>query len=423
MTVKYGAYLKKVGLSSLINSGTSALATVILLPLVIKSVGLESYGFWAMLTIFVGIAAALDFGIWKSLIYLIPRKRHSRNELLTSAIILCALGWLLFAVILEALLLAGVHVFGSLVGREGNLVWWLATGGCVIVLASLLTNLARGVLEASYRGHWVNIGYALLTLSLYGVAAGISQYSHNPRLLILGSVFVYLVFLVAHFACLTTDSIHWERPQREAVISILRYGTASFVADAPVIMLGPMISYLFVLVAKDGGEYGAFDIALRVATLAATTLALISAPFFTIVSSASDGAQSEVRGMISRQLRLTLGLALIGWISYWALAKPLLALFFSQRSDDIYRASVIMLLGTFAVAALEPVTRMLMGIGRLGKLSLVRSAMLASALLSVALLAGVGSLDRFAISCAVGFGVSALGLLLLNKSERWGYSA
>jgi hypothetical protein len=48
---EHEAYLKRVAISSLINSITSAPAAPLLLPFVIKSAGLESYGYWAVLTI------------------------------------------------------------------------------------------------------------------------------------------------------------------------------------------------------------------------------------------------------------------------------------------------------------------------------------------------------------------------------------
>ena len=416
----HGPYLKKVAASSLFNSATSALATAILLPLVIKTIGIQSYGLWAILSVFVGIASALDFGVWKALVFLIPRAQFSRNQLLSSSTTLCVSGGLLFTAIFAALLLARIQLFGSTVANQGNLIWWLAASGCVIVWSSLLTNLARGALEASYRGHWVNIGYGLLTVFQYGIAAIVAQWTHDPRAFIAGSAIVYVLNLLGHVACLSPQSKRLERPHRAAMVSILRYGSASFIADAPSIILGPLILYLFLFVAKDSGQYGAFDIALRIATLAATTLSMLSTPFFAIVSSAKIGGRGEVRAMVARHLRVTVFLAAIGCTVYWAAGRPILGVFFFERSAEIYHASLIMLIGTAAVAALEPVTRMLMGIGRMGVLSLVRLAMLGSALLCIAALGRVAPLDRFAISCAVGFGVSAIGLLLLNKSERWG---
>jgi O-antigen/teichoic acid export membrane protein len=418
----HNAYLKKVAISSIFNSVASALATAVLLPFVIKTIGLASYGAWAVLTIFIGIASALDFGIWKSLVYFIPRAQFSPKILLWSAIALCTIGGLAFTVVMAALLLAGVPLFGTMIAEQGNLVWWLGSCGCVIVFASLFTNLARGVLEASNRGHWVNIGYGLLTVFQYGVAAIVARSTHDPRALIAASTAVYLLNLLAHYVCILPETMHWERPEKKVVVSLLRYGGSLFIADAPTIILGPLILYLFLLIANNSGQYGTFDIALRIATLAATTLAMLSTPFFAIVSSTASSRRGEVRAMISRHLRVTLGLGAAGWIVFWAVGKPLLAVFFVERSEDIYRASLIMLFGTAAVAALEPVTRMMMGIGRLGILSLIRFAMLVSALLCVLLLARVAPLDRFAISCAVGFGISSVCLLMANRHERWGYT-
>ena len=417
---QFDKYLKTVAVSSLINSGTSALATACLLPLVIKKVGLEVYGLWAVLTIFIGIASALDFGIWKSLVYLIPRRQHSRDQLLSSAIVLCLLTGLLFTAAFGALMSAGVPVFGAVIERHGDLAWWLSINGCIIVFASLLTNLARGLLEVAYRAYWINIGYALLTLLLYGVAACISQFTRDPRALIAGSTAIYVVILVSHIASVKPSSIRFERPTRAAVASILRYGGSFFIADAPSILMGPVILYLFVFIANNSGEYGAFDIALRVATLAATTLSMLSAPFFPIVASAEANSHHRVRQMMSRHLRIT---ALLGagiWLGFWLIGKPVVSFFFAERSNEIYRCSLIMLFGTVAAAAFEPVTRMLMGIGRLRRLASIRFSMIFAALLSLLALASLNPLDRFAFACAIGFSVSALCLFLSNRTEQWG---
>ena len=43
--------------------------------------------------------------------------------------------------------------------------------------------------------------------------------------------------------------------------------------------------------------------------------------------------------MISRHLRVTLSLALVGCMTFWAIGKPLLAIFFVEGSASIYRAS------------------------------------------------------------------------------------
>jgi O-antigen/teichoic acid export membrane protein len=417
---QFDRYLKTVAASSLVNSGTSALATACLLPFVIRKIGMETYGVWAVLTIFIGISAALDFGIWKSLVYLIPRQRHSRPQLLSSAIALCLLTGILFTTVFGALMAAGLPLFGAIIQRQGNLAWWLGINGCIIVFASLLTNLARGLLEVEYRGYWVNLGYALLTLLLYGVAAGIAQFTRDPRALVAGSSTVYVLILCAHIATVRTSLTRLERPTRAAIVSILRSGGSFFVADAPSILLGPAVSYLFVFAARNGGEYGEFDIALRVATLAATTLSMLSVPFFAIVASASVDTHHRVRGMMNRQLRITIGLGCVIWIGFWLIGRPVIGVFFPERPSEIYHASLIMLFGTIAAAAFEPVTRMLMGIAKLQRLTLIRFSMLIAALISTIVFAHLRSLDRFSLAYATGLVVAAIGLFATNQAERWG---
>jgi O-antigen/teichoic acid export membrane protein len=417
------AYLRRVAIASLVNSVVSASSTAVLLPYLIRSVGLETYGVWAMLVIFVGIAAVLDFGIWKSLVYLLPQKGRSAGELAGSAIALCSLGGLAFSLVLVGLLAAGVPVFGYQIAARGDLAWWLAITGCLVLILSLFTNLARGVLEAQFRAEWVNLLYAALTLAQMGAVTLVARYTHDLRALLLGSVATYAAILGAHLACLSQGALRDLRIRRSAVEAILKYGSRSFLADLPANLIGPLLLYLFVLTVADSARYGVFDIALRIATLAGTALGLLSAPFFALVSAAHPRAHSEIRTAISRQIRLAAVLALAGVAAYGLIGGPMVALFFHERSAEIFRASLIMTTGSVAVAALEPVARMMMGIGRLGLLSLLRFAMLGGSLLSVAVLAHYAPLDRFAISTAIGFGILAIGLVVANRCERWGREA
>lgn len=418
-------YLRKVAASSLFNSLTSAVATALLLPLVIRRIGLDAYGLWAVMGIFIGVTSALDFGIWKSLVYLIARGQHSPQNLLSSAGLMCLLGGCVFSVLLFCAMFAGVPVFGQLVESQADLKWWLAGCGCIVVFASLLTNLARGVLEAAYRGHWVNIGYGALTLVQYAIAVAIASRSHDPRMLMAGSAVVYVVILLIHLLWLhSLSALRWQRPSWSTMRAILRFGAGSSLADLPSILIGPLLSYLFVVSASSAGDYGVFDLALRIATLSATTLSMLSTPFFAIVAAAHAGdAQGQTRRMLSDYLRITLSLGVLGWLVFLVIGTALLTLFFTDRPAEIHRAALIMLAGTAAVAASEPVTRMLMGLGRLRDLAKVRFVMLTMAMVAVWLFAEQQPLERFSWAFALGNLASFVGLLWLNHREKWGREA
>jgi O-antigen/teichoic acid export membrane protein len=413
-------YLRRVAVSSIFNSASSALATALLLPLVIRAIGMENYGLWAVLGVFIGVASALDFGIWKALVYWLPRGRYSADELVSTAAILCVFACTIFGFILISLLLLKIPIFGSAVQRA-QLDWTIGLAGIAVVFCSLLTNLQRGLLESSYRGHIVNIGYAVLTLLLYAVPASISMWTQEPRALIIGSASVYAALLFGHVVYVQrTQCIRFVRPSAGAARAILTYGLRSFTADAPSILLGPMLLYFFILSSSDSAQFGVFDIALKIATLAATALGLLSTPFFALVANATAEHSVQVRAALGRYLRFTVVLAICGWLSYFVVGEQLLSWLFDAQDEQLFRTSIIILAGTAAAAAMEPIARLQMGLAKLRNLFYVRASMLSVALTCIVALASRPPLDRFAIATAAGFVAAATGLLWLYRRERWG---
>jgi O-antigen/teichoic acid export membrane protein len=412
-------YLRRSAVTSLFNSASSALATALLLPLVIRRVGMDVYGLWAVLGIFIGVASALDFGIWKALVYLLPRRVHSPSELISSAIALCLIAGTGFALILAVLLLAGLPLFGSAVAAHKGLGVWLALSGAMVVFCSLFTNLARGVLESMYCGHIVNIGYAILTLLLYAVPAVTSHWATDPRILIAGSVAVYLAVAIAHWAyVLMLKPIQVGRPSTVAVKSILGYGLSSFRADIPSILLGPALLYLFVVLSSDAVQFGTFELAFKIATLAATTLGLLATPFFALAANAAADQHALIWYRAGKFLRVTVPLAVSGWLVYWMFGQGLLKWFFKTTDANLFHTSLVLLAGSALAAAFEPIARMQMGLARLKRLFYVRLSMLVTTIVALCVLQWLPNLERFSTAAALGFGSAAAGLLLTYMIER-----
>lgn len=412
------SYFRKSAASSLLNTLVSALSTGFLLPAIIRQVGLDAYGIWAVIGVFVGITSILDLGMWKSLVYLILKERFSYDELISSAVLLAALVAGGFAVAVVVAMLLGAPIFGSVLDTRDDLAWWLASGGCVVVLASLFANVARGALEASFRGHVLYVGFALVTLLQYGVASLASRVSRDPRALIVGSVLVYLAILVLHAAYLwRIRRVAFVSPTRRAVLAILKYGMPTFVADLPVIFLGPTLLYLFVLTANSAGEYAIFDIALKIATLAASAVSMLAMPIFAISAATRPQDHEVLRALVARYLRVTSCVAIIGCGAYWLIGDQMLSWLFTEQPDSIFQTSLTMLLGTAASAALEPIARTLLGMGVVRKLAIIRCLTFAVTVLLVLATQGMAPLQRFSMSVGIGYAAGALGLLALYVSD------
>src|SRR5215469_11795001 len=83
-------YIRRAATSGVFNAVVSAAAVAVLLPLIISRIGLDAYGFWAMLNVFVGIACLLDLGVSKALTYMVPvRGASASSELLSAGVLIC----------------------------------------------------------------------------------------------------------------------------------------------------------------------------------------------------------------------------------------------------------------------------------------------------------------------------------------------
>jgi O-antigen/teichoic acid export membrane protein len=421
MAGEVSVYLRRAGGTALVNSAVSALAVVVLLPLVIRHVGLSNYGLWSMLNLFVGLASVLDCGLTKALIFGIHRRDFPPDKLLATALSITGVGSLLTAGLLLYGIDHGWPIFGPAVMGQGDLGWWLAVCGAVVLFAQLATTLLRGVLEASYKSNLVNIGFAAFTLVFYVTAFILAGESADPRVLMVGSAGVYVGCLIAHWALVRRVApIGLSAPSFRAARSMLRYGFGAFLIDLPSIVIAPMFQFELQRLVPDARQYGIFDLSYRIATLAATTLASYSAPLFALVAGTASDKSIQMRAAVSRQLYISIAFGAIGWCLYWMIGRAALALIFGTKDGALFRTTAILLAGTAALAAVEPVSRMLLGLNRLRALIVVRVLMLVAAIVAAQWVSAPSVIDRFAISLAIGYAAAALATAELNRRERWG---
>jgi O-antigen/teichoic acid export membrane protein len=418
------AYLRRTGTTGLLNTAASALSVAVLLPLIIHRVGLESYGFFAMLAIFVGVAALLELGMSKALVYLVPRQPGSISELFSAAALLCSFGCGAFLAVLLALLAAGIPLFGSAVAGRSNLVWWLCATGAILVLINVSTALIRGALEGAYKMDVVNVGFAALTFTNYLAVFLASLFSDDPRVLLIASLSAFLLMLVVHvFVARQLLGLRLVWPSGARVREVRAIGWRSFLADAPGTLQTPALQYLFTLAARSGADYGVFDLALRIATLCATALSSLSTPFFAVVAGAARDSAVAVRIAIRKHIRLTLALGFVGWGVFALLGNIIIRWVVPEAPPDLFRVTLIILAGAALLAAFEPFVRMQLGLGRQMSVAQVRAAMLATSIALATLPVPWTPMTQFGLAAAGGCVAAALGFALLHRLEPWGRTA
>jgi O-antigen/teichoic acid export membrane protein len=422
MTRETAIYLRQAASSGLFNSAASATCVALALPAVIGSIGLEAYGYWAILGAFVGAAGLLDLGMSKALVFLIPRDESLESDFVSAAVVLCLGAILAAASVVWLLTLAGVDLFGAAVARQPGLELWLAGAGTLVLACQALTTLLRAVLEARCKAHVVNLGFALFTLTYYGVAMLLAFVGADLRLIIAASAGVFVLTLAAHVQVLWADRpLHWRRPTRMILRRLTQMAARTFAVDLPSVAYLPLMLWSFLLVAPSGSAYGAFDLATRIAIMCATALSTIAVPFFALIAGArATEQQQHVRRLLDRFVPWMLLLAACGWLAFALVGARVLQWWMPEAPAELVFALKLLLAGLLLHAAFEPVTRMLLGLGYTRRLLVVRLCMLGTCAMLVLALHSLPALQRFSIAGAAGWATAAVLLAVSFRSIRWG---
>ncbi len=414
-------YLRRSASTGLINAFTSAICVVVVLPLIIGSLGLDAYGSWAVLGVFVGVASLLDLGMTKALVFLIPRAEQPAGTWFSAAVCVCLAATTLVAGSIVVLATLGVPLFGEHVARHPGLTLWLACAGVIVLVCQMLTTLVRAVLEGRCKAHWVNAGFASFTVAYYLAGLLASWWLADVRLVIGVSAGIYVLTLAAHLQLLwRSGPLQWQWPGRATLKALVRVSGRTFAVDLPSIAYLPMLLWIFMLVAHSGSAYGVFDIATRIATLCGTALASLSVPFYALVAGARDGERQQVREMLERFLPWKLACALAAWLLFVLLGERVLQWWMPEAYTSLASALRWLLAGALAYAAFEPITRMLLGLGYIRQLLMIRLAMVAVCAFTAMALHSWDPLLRFSLAGAAGWASAAILLALAARRVRWG---
>lgn len=353
-------YASRVAVTSIANGVASAVCVALALPLLVSALGLARYGQWAVLGMFITTAAALDLGMTRAIVLHCAGQPAVRvREYATAA-----------AMIAGGISLAGILLISIVSVATGQVLGMapqafdtpILVGGCAILAFSILNGVLRAVLESQLAMHWVNVGYLAQTLLVYGLTllAALAW----PDGVILATVSAYAGVFLLHASMLARAGLLRPlRPSTVAFRDLLLTGRGSYLLAAPTALLPPFASMLVLSQAPDASAYGIFDLAFRIATLAATLLAGIAVPVLALSARAhaTGVGAARLRHWVHRYLLLGWALFALGMVTFWLAGPWLLGWVFPAAGTALYPVALALLGGMGAVSASEPVMRAMLG--------------------------------------------------------------
>lgn len=247
-------YEKRRGIGSnvainIVGQAAPGLVILVALPILVRLLGKDGYGFLALLIVIVGYIGIFDFGLGKAATNLIAGARGQGDEsdivgLTVSTLVLETV----VGVFLAGLFCAATPLLVSRVLRPPMSAWSDMTRALWILsmaapAATLLSGL-RGILAAHGRFDLLNYGRAPVTILTYGGAAAVAASGGGRQELALTLVAVQYVALIQNFWFLVRLRPgmfrnffrlggKWFR------IELLRYGAWLMTSDAA----GPIMVY------------------------------------------------------------------------------------------------------------------------------------------------------------------------------------
>jgi hypothetical protein len=411
-------YVVSSASAGIANALGSAIAVMTLLPLIIRNVGMEVYGIWAICGMFVALSAALELGVSKALILLTARGEMDESRqvvvdalLLVTLVAVTALGMILMAGEAEI-------EFGTPTAIPADLRAFIWTSGFVVVLTGLWLSVFRGLLEARLRLGFVNYGFLVFTVAQYGAVWLVSTQTADPRALILATVASYVGAAILHgVASFRIVGFPANVPSIRRSGRVLAVSLPLFAIAAPTVVMYPVLGAIVLSTAASSAEYGQYDIAVRLSTLCATAVASIGVPVLGLIAGGYMGSGRRLGQLVSQTTVLSGIVGLVGIATFVAAGAQLLEVLFGPQDQGLFRASLVMMFGTVSLAVAEPITRALYAARDFAPIVIARCAILAIAVAG-ALIASSPVLMTVSVGYGMAFLVAAVGMQLY----WWGWA-
>lgn len=360
-------YLVKSFAFSTLKTISVGLATLLLLPLILRKIGFETYGLISLVMFLGGTHGIFDLGLAKAATLMIgqSKKKSEINQVFSDIIFITLILGLFIGIILVILSSAGIDIFGeSIDAASQNILLF----GWIYLLLLLINNVFISTLEAIYLIKWVYISQILSSLSL---SIFLLLFSSLPMLLlapvlsqVLGTAFLFMILVRKSDIVLVVPSL--ERLKR--VIPLV---SELFIISIATAIPLPANKYAIIYLTADPRYIGIFEASYRLVNVAKGLLNSMSQPLYGVISNMEAIDNKHVVKITKRVFLAVLTAYLFGNTTFMIIGRDLMSLI-GSNSEDFYRVTKLLLIFISFGAVAEPFYRSLMGISELRTLTRLR---------------------------------------------------
>ncbi len=361
-------YLKKSFVTGAAKNFAVILSTLIFLPLTIQKIGLEVYGLVVMPLIFGGVIAFADFGVSKSVTFLIAGRSDDGEigEVITSGAFVNGIVISLLAIAAWILIVLKVPIFGESLNIEDSLRSHVIIVGFSILVVMLINNLFAAILEAFFLQHYINMGFAISSVAVNTFIYGASLVTDSVPVLMISPLFAFILMTIYYLYIITSRTA--AALGRASYMETLKLATLSldfFKISAVNTLVLPANKFLLVYLSGSTGALAVLDISMKIAMMSSAMLNTLSQPLFAVFSNNSLG-RDQIGKYAICVTTILFSAYLVGVAIYFSVGAKIVSYLDRENASVLFDMSIALMIGLGLHACSEPCFRAMLGVGDLG---------------------------------------------------------
>ncbi|MCM8568751.1 oligosaccharide flippase family protein [Gramella jeungdoensis] len=364
-------YIAKNVYSGVVKTAISFILSLVVVPITIKNIGLETYGLISIVTVFSSFTGVLDLGLSKALITFQGEKRDTTKEL-SSIYLINLIIFLLITFLALIIFFANINLLGSKIELGSETLSYANFISIFLLALGVLNNLLRASLEANFKLQIVNWGFLIQSiiinigfLILSFTDLSLMYFFLVPLITSVTAIIYHLSFLPPIYS---TISI----PSKNHLINVFKITSDFFKIGALNSIHLPLIKYAIIFLIGDGSAIGIFELSTKLSVLANNLLAYVSNPFFSLSAKFKDTNLKNLWTIIRKVSLGLITITILGYFIFYVLEKFIINYFFGEYSNEIFLVLNFTLIGYLFIAASESIQKFFLGIGEISRVTKIK---------------------------------------------------
>lgn len=362
-------YLKLSFLTGASKTIVVSVVTLVLLPLIIKTIGVERYALIAITMLFGGSVVFIDFGVSKAITLLLGKSENqkTKNEIVSDVFLLTIFLLLFFSLISFLLIYFDIPILGNTISISENLKNYIIFSGSLTLFILMFNNLFISILESYLLNHYVNICHALSSI-LFNIFLLVAGYLFSSDFILVSVPFVSFatISIFYLFIIIKKTDLSLVKPSILRLNKVYPVSLKFFAISLVNTIAIPLNKYLLLILSGNLVIIGLFELGLKVSLLANSFLNSISQPLFGVFSNFKNNKLKAFT--IAKKVSIIIFLMyFFGVLIFIFSGEYLCKLIDSLNSILLYKISLAMIIFVCFTSISEPFYKALIGVSMLKK--------------------------------------------------------